>query len=187
MRYYLLLILSFIIAFGAYSQPKSDSLAYQLQRKKINAMLARRTQKFGQYDSSLSKHTGIFGFQTKKDIRRSNDILMDIVNTDNDIYKELKILLEYRNFQQKQVLEHINENQVNMIGYMTTINKLRAQIDLLKSDAVAHEQEEGKTRSILVIIIITLSALLLLSVFVRRKKQGAVKRKQTPRKGNRKA
>src|SRR5665213_190191 len=79
----------------AFAQGNTDSLAYQLQRKKINAMLADRALKFGRYDESLSKHTGIFGLQTKKDIRRSNDILMDIVKTDNAIYRELKILLEY--------------------------------------------------------------------------------------------
>src|ERR1700710_330540 len=91
------------LSISAFAQVNSDSLAYQLQRKKINEMLAQRTLKFGQYDASLSMHTGIFGFQTKKDIRRSNDILMDIVKTDNDIYKELKILLDYRVFQQSQV------------------------------------------------------------------------------------
>ena len=58
--------------------------------------LADRTAKFGQYSQSLSMHTGIFGLQTKKDIRRSNDILMDIVKTDDSIYTELKILLVLR-------------------------------------------------------------------------------------------
>src|ERR1700748_1344320 len=91
-----------LLSLTASAQYRSDSIAYQLQRKKINAMLAERTKKFGLYDESLSKHTGILGLQTKKDIRRSNDILMDIVKTDNDIYKELKILLEFRTFQQKQ-------------------------------------------------------------------------------------
>jgi hypothetical protein len=56
-------------------------------------MLAARSVKFGQYDASLSKHTGIFGMQTKKDIRRSNDVLMDIIKTDNDILQQTKVLL----------------------------------------------------------------------------------------------
>ena len=84
----------------------SDSLAYQLQRAKINQMLENRRQKFGQYDQSLKMHTGIFGLQTKKDIRRSNDILMDIVKTDDDIFRELKILMDYRVFQQQQAQTH---------------------------------------------------------------------------------
>src|SRR5581483_10221875 len=86
----------------AQSKGNSDSLAYQLQRKKINDMLDQRRQKFGQYDESLKKHTGIFGLQTKKDIRRSNDILMDIARTDEAIFEQIKILLNYRTFQQQQ-------------------------------------------------------------------------------------
>ncbi|MCR8556826.1 hypothetical protein KXD93_04205 [Mucilaginibacter sp. BJC16-A38] len=182
----LLIILTFTLS-AVQAQHNADSLAYQLQRKKINTMLAQRAQKFGQYDSSLSKHTGIFGFQTKKDIRRSNDILMDIVKTDNEIYKELKILLEYRTFQQKQVISYTRETQSNVLGYMTTINKLRTQIDLLKADAAAQEQQEGKTRSTLIITIIGLSAIILLLLFIRRKKRTPVKRKPAARKSSRKA
>ena len=52
-----------------------DTSAYELQRAKINALLAERSTKFGQYDKSLTTKTGIFGFQTKKDIRNSNEII----------------------------------------------------------------------------------------------------------------
>ncbi len=86
----------------AQTKPNPDSLAYQLQRTKINNMLDARRRKFGQYDESLAKHTGIFGLQTKKDIRRSNDILMDINKTDDSIFMQIKILLSYRTFQQQQ-------------------------------------------------------------------------------------
>src|SRR5476649_1707408 len=99
------IILAGLICFlfaNVYAQGNADSLAYQLQRKRINNMLEQRSQKFGQYTQSLSHHTGIFGLQTKKDIRLSNDILMDIVKTDDDIYVQLKILLNYKTFQQAQ-------------------------------------------------------------------------------------
>jgi hypothetical protein len=93
-----LLFLFSVFFTASYAQVNTDSLAYQFQRKKINGMLDLRRQKFGQYGQSLSQHTGIFGLQTKKDIRNSNAILMDIVNTDNDIFQQLKILLDYRTF-----------------------------------------------------------------------------------------
>ena len=118
----------------------SDSLAYQLQRNKINQMLELRRQKFGQYDESLHKHTGIFGLQTKKDIRRSNDILMDIVKTDDDIFRELKILMDYRVFQQQQAQSHSTQTENVTLAYMNTINRLRQQIDQLKQE-VQHEKE----------------------------------------------
>ncbi|MDB5002690.1 MAG: hypothetical protein JWQ34_915 [Mucilaginibacter sp.] len=123
---------------GAFAQSNSDSLTYQVQRNKINSMLAVRSQKFGQYDQSLSEHTGIFGFQTKKDIRRSNDILMDIVKTDNEIYQQLKILLAYRTFQQSQVLDKSKETENTALESMYTINKLQNQLEKIKK-----EQEEN--------------------------------------------
>jgi len=143
----------------------SDSLAYQLQRAKINQMLEGRRQKFGQYDESLKKHTGIFGLQTKKDIRRSNDILMDIVKTDDDIFRELKILMDYRVFQQQQAQTHSSESENVTLAYMNTINRLRGQIDQLKKEA---QQEKAHQRNQLrlligVIVLLFVSILYLLT------------------------
>ena len=161
-----LFCLSAIIVFARIN---SDSLAYQLERTKINAMLARRTIKFGRYDASLSMHTGIFGLQTKKDIRRSNDILMDIVKTDDDIYKELKILLDFSVFQRVQVLNHSQETEENNIGFMTTINKLRNQVDQLKADAAIQQQRYKKAQGLFILALIFLLAAILYLVSRQRK------------------
>ena len=146
-----LFCLSTIIVFA---RVNSDSLAYQLERKKINNMLAQRVQKFGQYDQSLSMHTGIFGLQTKKDIRRSIDILMDIVKTDDTIYKELKILLDFSIFQRTQVQDHTKETEESNIGFMTTINKLRNQVDQLKADAEKQQLHYKKTQGLFILALI---------------------------------
>jgi hypothetical protein len=185
MRYLILSLLFFTLSAGAYAQPGSDSVAYKLERKKINAMLAQRVQKFGQYDSSLTKHTGIFGFQTKKDIRRSNEILMDIVKTDNTIYRELKILLEYRVFQQARVQSHLQETGQSTLGYMNAINKLRNQIDILKAEAEKQEQQDAKTRNILILVIIGLSVVILICLFTLKSKRPPIKSRHTTSKSKR--
>jgi len=160
------LILPVILCFlsvNSFAQAKTDSLAYQLQRKKINEMLTQRTRKFGQYDESLRMHSGIFGLQTKKDIRRSNDILMDIVKTDNAIYKELKILLEYRTFQQTRVQSRSKEAENTNIGLMTTINKLREQnVQLRASEDKLFHKHEQADRLYLTIFILMLGSILFL-------------------------
>src|SRR6201996_137242 len=125
MKKTLLLALFIFFITDVFAQVNTDSAAYQLQRKKINGMLEMRRQKFGEYDQSLSMHTGIFGFQTKKDIKRSNDILMDIVKTDDDIFVQTKISLEYRTFQKTQVQTRSVETDDANLGLMNTINKLR--------------------------------------------------------------
>lgn len=163
MKKNLLLLLFLFLAVSTFAQVNTDSLAYQLQRKKINSMLDMRHQKFGEYDQSLARHTGIFGFQTKKDIRRSNDILMDIVKTDNDIFQQLKILLDYRTFQQTQVQVHSNQTDSTNIGFMNEINKLRQENAKLKHDtAVAEQERQKKTQTAMYIIIGLLVVILLL-------------------------
>lgn len=145
---------------NTFAQTNSDSLAYELQRTKINKMLAVRSQKFGKYDQSLSQHTGIFGLQTKKDIRRSNAILMDIVKTDNDIYKQLKILLDYRTFQQTQVADKSKEIESTNLHYMNTINTLRSQNEKLTKEAnEAVLSYERSSRNFIVMLIFILIAL----------------------------
>jgi len=143
------------------AQVSADSIAYQLQRKKINSMLDTRKLRFGQYEQSLNDHTGIFGLQTKSDIRRSNDILMDIVKTDDKIYKELKILLEYRAFQQRQIQSHSKEAESINLGYMSVINKLRHQNDLLKAETQKTAEQNQSARRIYILVIVFMFASIL--------------------------
>lgn len=143
----------------------TDSLAYQLQRAKINGMLDQRREKFGQYDVSMAKHTGIFGLQTKKDIRRSNDILMDIVKTDDDIFRELKVLMDYRVFQQQLAQSHSTRTENVNLAFMNTINRLRQQTELLKQEAQnEREHQEKIIRFLVILIVLMLGSILYLSV-----------------------
>ncbi|WP_461452165.1 hypothetical protein [Mucilaginibacter sp.] len=162
MKKALLFTLLFFFLVNAFAQVGTDSAAYQAQRTKINSMLAVRKQKFGQYDQSLSQHTGIFGLQTKKDIRHSNDILMDIVKTDNDIFVQTKILLDYRTFQQNQAQSHAAEVDNSATGYMSTINKLRIENDKLKLNAEMADKQQSKTSKIATVIIFLLLFIIIL-------------------------
>jgi len=148
-----------------------DSLQYEHERTKINGMLAVRSQKFSQYTQSLDMHTGIFGLQTKKDIRRSNDILMEIVRTDEDIFKELKILLEYRAFQQTEASSKSVDSENHALAYMATINRLRDENSRLISaqTRVTNQFQQRQTMHIVVIIL-----LILLSVFLLTRKRPTV-------------
>jgi hypothetical protein len=161
---YLLLLCCFSAA-QAQANFKSDSLAYQVQRKKINAMLDIRKQKFGQYEESLSQHSGIFGLQTKKDIRRSNDILMDIIKTDEEIFAQLKILLDYRAFEQSQVQTRTKQVESHALAYMGTINKLRNQLDMLKKGTSEMMDHQRTIQKIMfgIIVLMFLSILFLIS------------------------
>lgn len=163
----LLLCLVLTMSFPAVFAANTDSLAYQQQRAKINDLLAQRSQKFSQYSESLNTKTGIFGWQTKKDIRRSGEILMDIAHTDEVIFKEIKILLDYKTFQQTQVVAKSHDNEDLAVNYMVTINKLRQQNEQLKLDQAQENNQYHSKQTIHIIIILILLGLLIF-LFARR-------------------
>ena len=109
---------------------QTDTSAYETQRAKINALLAERSSRFGQYEQSLNERTGIFGFQTKQDIRNSNEILRQITLNDNTIFRELKVLLDYKDLQVQQVKSSVTDNTERLNSYMAAIKKLQDQNQL---------------------------------------------------------
>jgi hypothetical protein len=175
-----LFLLTFMVLFGAgvFAQVNTDSIAYSRQRAKINAMLAARRLKFGQYDTSLTKHTGIFGMQTKKDIRRSNEILMDIVDTDDEIFSELKTLFDYRTsqlnytaFEKKQIENNVKEVEKSRLSYMNTINRFREQNEKLKAELMQQTDDFRKQQRLYIIALVFMLTSILVLVVIKRKRK----------------
>ncbi|HEX8607416.1 MAG TPA: hypothetical protein VF679_02110 [Pedobacter sp.] len=154
MKTFLLLIL-FAISQQVDAQ-QVDTTAYQTQRLKVNALLNQRSAKFGQYDQSLDTRTGIFGFQTKSDVKNSNEILRQIVLNDNNIFKELKILMEYKD--QEVIAAKNTASEVNgrMLNYMQSIKKLQEENERLKSA----NQTTSLAGSAIYIILFLIAALI---------------------------
>ncbi len=130
----MIIILLLTVSYPVFCFQNTDSLAYQLQRNKINEMLDSRVSKFGQFTESLDKKTGIFGFKTKKDMQKSMDILKQIIETDNSILKETKTLLDFKTYQQEKVASESKESESRNMGYMRTINKLDTQNEKLSKE-----------------------------------------------------
>jgi hypothetical protein len=136
-----------------------DTSAYGAQRSKINALLAERSIKFGQYEQSLNERTGIFGFQTKDDIRNSNEILRQITLNDNNIFKELKVLLDYKDLQVQQVQTAASTNAERIQSYMAAIKKLQDQNQLLRKQLEEHEKKGGSSYFLVFLLFLLVSAL----------------------------
>ncbi|RBQ07806.1 hypothetical protein DRW42_11485 [Pedobacter miscanthi] len=132
MKKYFYLLPLILLSFQTYAQ--QDTTAYAAQRVKVNTLLQERSAKFGQYDESLTQRSGIFGWQTKKDIKNSNEILRQVVLTDNNIFKELKILMDYKDLQNQQKVAVADNSQSRIEAYMGTIKKLQDQNAQLKED-----------------------------------------------------
>lgn len=136
---------------------QADTSAYQFQRLKINGLLAERSAKFGQYDLSLNARTGIFGLQTKNDLRNSNEILRGIILNDNNIFRELKILMNYKDQEVQQVQSNVSTTNKRIEGYMLTIKKLQQQNDELKAKTTqVAKKKDSSTYLIIVLAVIIL-------------------------------
>ncbi|HYK76245.1 MAG TPA: hypothetical protein VEV16_04655 [Daejeonella sp.] len=121
---------------------KTDTTAYELQRRKINQLMDDRSAKFGQYAYSLEQRTGIFGLKTKKDMQHSINILTEIVQTDNHIFKELKILLDYKDLEKSLVENRAVNTEGHISNYKSTITKLQTQNQILNEKLQKREKQQ---------------------------------------------
>lgn len=147
---------------------QSDTSAYEVQRNMINQLLGERSGRFGQYESSLGKRTGIFGLKTKKDMQFSNDILRQIVLTDNDIFSELKILLDYKDLEKKQVETRAVTVESRIDRFQATITRLQQENEKLRAES---EKKEVSKERISVFQVILFIALLISLFYIYRLKK----------------
>lgn len=148
----LICILALLFSFNI-THAQVDTSAYETQRAKINALLAERSAKFGQYEQSLNERTGIFGFQTKQDIRNSNEILRQITLNDNTIFKELKVLLDYKDLQVQQVKSSVTDNTERLNSYMAAIKKLQDNNALLRDQLNKPQPMSGAWYIVILLLI----------------------------------
>lgn len=162
-------LFSFFIQF-IYAQDstvvKSDSLTFESQRERVNQLLNERSRRFGEYDQSLQKKTGIFGlFKTKKDMQKSIDILRELVLNDNNIFIETRKLLDLKDAQSERYQRLANEYDTQISAYMKTITKLQNENDKLRDSLKSMESTDMGSGVLLYlagIVIITLIILLIL-------------------------
>lgn len=155
-RFLLLLIGVLCISLKAFAQ---DTSAYEIQRAKVNALLAERSAKFGQYDESLNARTGIFGFQTKRDIKNSNEILRQITLNDNEIFRELKVLLDYKDLQVEQVKTTATSSAESIQNYRRTIKTLQDQQLKLSDELTRAENNKD-------LIYLAMSIFIIITLFL---------------------
>ena len=154
MKKYFYLLSILFISFQTFAQ--QDTASYAAQRVKVNSLLAERSSRFGQYDESLNQRTGIFGWQTKKDIKNSNEILRQVVLTDNNIFKELKVLMDYKDLENQKKVAAADNSQERIENYMQTIKKLQDQNEELKTE-LAKKNNGGLSFFIIAFLLLVMA------------------------------
>ncbi len=123
---------------------QSDSSAYEAQRKRVNSLLQERSAKFARFEESLNAKTGIFGLKTKKDMQASINILRDVVLSDNQLFKETKALLEFKDIEQASLNDRAEQSSERIDGYIRTISKLQSFQDTLQAELEKSERKNNR-------------------------------------------
>ncbi|MFD1769488.1 hypothetical protein [Sphingobacterium suaedae] len=160
--YFIILIWNlFASSLAAQQTPTTDSVNFEQQRDRVNTLLEERSRRFGEYDSSLQKKTGIFGiFKTKGDMQKSIDILKQIVLTDNNIFVETKRLLDIKDFESDKNRALAAEYDKQVSAYMKTITKLQDENDRLRLQIDTLDKEDHSSHVLTYVLLIIIAALL---------------------------
>lgn|SRR5690606_28239567 len=163
----LILLMALTVSYARHTA--SDTVGYGQQRQKVNELLDQRSAKFGQFSESLKQRTGIFGLKTKKDMQASIDILKQIVLTDNDIFRETKRLLDYKEFEKTQITEQANEFDGRINGYIKTISKLQREQTKMSQEIATLEKTNQLYQGLLVLLGLTVIGGITYTVMKRQK------------------
>ncbi len=116
----------------------SDST--EVVKEKLHIIIENRKARFGNYLESLDQKTGFFGNQTKKDVKRSNEVLETIVRSDNEIFAELNKLLNVKttektigNFELAEKDSKILRQERALNSHQQLIKAQKAELEKLES------------------------------------------------------
>lgn len=138
-----------------------DSLNYEMQRQKVNSLLDQRQARFGQFETSLRSKTGIFGLKTKRDMQSSIDILQRIVETDNEVFRETKKLLDlkdqelsFKEYENERVQQLASEYDQRIDAYIATISKLQQEQSKLRDEVSALRTKNNTFNGLVVLFFV---------------------------------
>src|SRR5690606_14560796 len=136
-------------------------------RQRVNELLDQRGNRFGQFNQSLEAKTGIFGLKTKKDMQASINILKEIVATDNNIFKETKVLLDYKDMEKTFISYQAEESIARINGYVNTISKQQKIQE--EQSAEIKELQQKSNRYFVYFLFSTILLIILAFVLIKQK------------------
>ncbi|NNF02525.1 MAG: hypothetical protein HKN22_07550 [Bacteroidia bacterium] len=129
--------------------------------------LEERQALFGRYADQIKKRTGIFGHQTRRDIRQANEILHRIVEKDNKIIDALEKMSEDRKSDYLNIGIEKQQDNVNNKRNISIIDQMKIQNDkLLKEN---DKLRRGRTISYMIAIITSIMAAMFLVFYAKAK------------------
>ncbi len=138
-----------------------------MDRKELKELLDNRKAKFDSYSLSLEKHSGIFGNKTKNDVKKSNEVLIEIVKTDNRIISTLYRVVDFRTYEKVNMNYDIHKSDEVLNNLRLATDTLSKQVEALTT--LNHTLKSRSNR--LEWLIYALSFLIILMIIMRWRKR----------------
>ena len=135
-------IILFIFCLAAFQLFAQDKTA---ERQELRNLLQERKEKFDAYTTSLEKRSGIFGSKTKNDMQRSNEVLTEIVRTDNRIISTLNRVADFKTFEKANMNYDLIQCQQQLNNLRHSVDTLNKQVSML---TVFNTGLKSKTRNL---------------------------------------
>ena len=109
------------------------------ERKDLHDLIEIRRSKFESYSHSLEQKSGIFGNKTKRDMQLSNEVLSEIVETDNRIISLLNHVVNFRSYEKVNNTYDLIERNEQVQNLERATDTLIKQVDKLTISNAAYK------------------------------------------------
>ncbi len=154
---------------------QSIAQSTNVEREQLIKLLEERRTKFDAYAVAAEKHSGIFGNKTKKDMQKSNEVLTEIVETDNRIISVLNRTVDFKNFEKTNLNYNVQENSDRISNLLHSVDTLQKQLLKIKTDKTVLDKKNDRFRYFTLIAAALVSVLFIF--FILRKRNSST----TPR------
>lgn len=161
MKTIMLLIWMMAGASVSYSQVRIN------ERKELQKLLLERKQKFSEYLISLEKKSGFFGGKSKLDLKKSNEVLTAVVETDNKIIKTLYRAIDFKNFEKTNMNYNLLKLSQKTEDLLQASDTLYKQVEFYKQQNQTLNQTVRWQRVLIVLFFL----MLLFLAYTKRKLQ----------------
>jgi hypothetical protein len=128
LHFFFIILLSSFLSTPAFSRKSAQE---KETREHLIQLVNERKERFETFNKAIETKSGIFGNQTKKDIKAANEVLIDLVKTDNRIIFELQRLLDYKSYEKTEQTYSLNTNALKTDQYLTAIDNLNKKNEQL--------------------------------------------------------
>ena len=131
-------------------------------RAELQKLLMERQKKFDAYSESLKKRSGFFGGKSKQDIQRSNEVLRDIIESDNKIISVLNRVVDFKVYEKVNMNYELLSCNERVSNLQHGVEALNNQVSKLASANASLEKKTGSLKFLATAFGILVLALLVL-------------------------